>query len=185
MAMEQEDEEIQAQEEEAAEPASNTVVEEVEVGDALMSWETWEFPPHERSRVWFIVMGILCVVCLVYAFSSANFLFAVVILMFVVITMVNMIRKPQRLPVHVTTLGIVLGNEFFPYDDIKDFSIVYKPPVKTLYLDFKNSWKPLTSIPLEEIDPNQLREQMLAFVFENLDRDDESLTDTIARLYKM
>lgn len=185
MAMEQEDEEIQTQKEETAEPAPNTFVEELDVGDALISWETWEFPPHQRSRLWYIVMGILCVVLLVYAVFSSNFLFAIVVLMFAVITLVNSIRKPRRLSVHVTTLGIVLGNEFFPYDEMKDFSIVYKPPVKTLYVDFKNSWKPMASIPLEGIDPNQLREQLLAFVFENLDRDEESLTDTVARLYKL
>ena len=121
-----------------------------------------------------------------YAVVTANFLFAVIVLMLGVIILLTTFKEPQRVEVHITTMGIVVGNTFYPYKDVKDFSIVYQPPqTKLLYVGLSSLLHPLLSIPLEEMDPNQVRERILSYALENLERKEESLTDQLRRLYKL
>lgn len=158
----------------------------VDVGRVLLAWETWEFPPVERSTKWYVLAGLIGLGMLIFAMLTRNFVFALIIIMFAVIMLMRDLRKPERVRVALTSEGVVFNNEFYPYGDIKDFSVIYEPPaVSNLYLGFNGRFSPLVSIPLDDSDPNEVRSQLLPFVFENLDRDGESLTDILGRVYKL
>lgn len=161
-------------------------VDEIDAGDELISWETWNFPKHERSKTWYLIAAVIGVALIVYAILTANFLFAIIILMMGIVVLINNLRQPERIMVYITTLGVVVGNEFHSYKEIKDFSIVYEPPeIKILYLDFVSAWHPLIVIPLEDINPNEVRSCLLPYAFENIEREEEALTDLVGRLYKL
>jgi hypothetical protein len=158
----------------------------VDVGNSLISWETWEYPPHDRSRMWYIIISIIGTALLVYSIATANYLFAIIVLMTGIIILINGAKHPNRIPVHITNLGIVLGDAFYDYKSIKEFALVYEPPVvKTLYVDFNSVFKPMISIQLEDADPNIVRQSLLPYAFENLKREDETLTDMLRRMYKL
>ncbi|HBR80651.1 MAG: hypothetical protein UW63_C0092G0002 [Candidatus Uhrbacteria bacterium GW2011_GWF2_44_350] len=158
----------------------------IELGEVMVAWEVDEYPNHDRSRVWYVLGAIIGVVLIVYAIATANFLFAVIILMSGIIMLLSTFQAPDKIEVAITTSGIMVGEAFFNYKDVKDFSIVYEPPeVKTLYFDFQKPWQPLVSIPLESNDPNQIRECLLPFCLENLERSEETLTDVVRRVYKL
>ena len=156
------------------------------IGNVLMSWEVDEYHKHDRSLAWYIIVSVVAVGLIIYALMTANFLFAVVILMIGIISFLSGMRHPNRVEVHITDNGAQLGSIFTPYKEMKDFSVVYDPPeVKTLYLDFKSALRPMMSIPLEDVDPNTVREALLPFVLEDLERTEETLTDLASRLYKI
>lgn len=160
--------------------------EVIDAGLPMMSWDSWEFPMVERSKRWYIVASAIGLFLILYAVFTANFIFGVIILMFAVITLIQDLKKPNRVEVHVTSKGIVFGDQFFSYDEIRDFSLTYDPPViNTLYLSFHSRLQPMLSIALEELNPNEVRRTLLPFVFENLEREGESLTDVLRRVYKM
>ncbi|MBU0613731.1 hypothetical protein KJ766_00385 [Patescibacteria group bacterium] len=172
--------------EENQKKAKRPEFEEIDVGDEIVSWQAWEFPKHERGTLWYVIVGSIGVSLIVYAVISANYLFAIIILMIAVILIITGLRKPEIVQVYLTNLGVVFGEEFYPYQEIKDFSIAYNPPeVKLLYIDFHKVWRPLVSIPLEDADPNEVREVLLPYAFENLEREEEHLTDMMKRLYKL
>ena len=155
-------------------------------GEPLLHWDVDEFPRAVRSRRWYIVASAVAVALIVYAVVTANFLFAVIILMASIITLVTSFSEPRRVEVILTTLGLVIGDRFYEYKTVRDFSIVYEPPsVKILYLDFSSPLIPLLSIPLEDMDPNDVRDRLGIYCAENLHRTDESLTDRIRRVYKL
>ena len=155
-------------------------------GKPIISWETWEYPKHERSVRWYLIAGTVGAALLIYAILTASFPFAVVILMIGIISLLNHLRDPQRITIHVTTNGIVIGQHFYAYKEVKNFSIVYEPPqVKLLYLDFVSVFHPLISIPIEDVDPNELRSALMPYVLENLYRTEETLTDVLRRVYKL
>jgi len=158
----------------------------ISFGKSLLTWETLEFTKHERSFVWYIISGAVGIALLIYAILTASFPFAVIILMTGIIMLMSELRNPEQIEIHITTNGVLVGRHFYAYKEIKDFSIVYEPPkIKLLYLDFSSRWLPLNSIPLNEVDPNEIREVLRPFVIENLERDQESLTDVLARMYKL
>ncbi|MBU0531445.1 hypothetical protein KJ910_03045 [Patescibacteria group bacterium] len=155
-------------------------------GNKLISWEVDEYEKHTRGPVWFTFATIAGVALIVYALFTQNFLFAVIILMFGVIYFLSGMRVPSRIEVAITDNGVMLGETFFPYRDMKTFAIVYEPPViKNLYIDLKSRWRPLLSIPLENVNPVEVRDLLLPFAIENLEHTEESLTDLVSRLYKL
>jgi hypothetical protein len=162
-----------------------TPEEGFDAGQILLSWETWDLPPVERSTRWYAISAVIGLGMIIYSLLTANFLFALIIVMFAVILLMRDLRKPTRVTMAITTEGIAYHHDFFPYKTIRDFAIIYEPPVSNLYISFKSRVTPTLSISLEDLDPNIVREQLLPFVFENLDRDNESLTDTLSRVYKL
>ena len=166
--------------------SKNDTLDLFDAGHVQVSWETWEYPPHERSLLWFVMAGVIGVALLVYSIVTTNYLFGIVVLMMGVILLMDGLRHPDRVEVHVTDQGIIVGEQFYGFTVIKDFSIIYEPPiVKVLYIDFNQIWQPLLAIPLEDVDPNAVRDSLLPYVFENLKREEETLTDTLRRLYKL
>ncbi len=157
-----------------------------DVGTPIVSWEAFEYTPNDRSKSWYIIASVIGAALLVYSIITSNYLFAIIVLMTGVILLMNGLKHPKRMEVHVTDMGIVVGETYHDYKDIKEFALVYEPPiVKTLYVDFNSVLKPMISIPLEDADPNAIRESLLPYVFENLEREDETLTDILRRVYKM
>ena len=159
--------------------------EEIYAGDLLMEWETDEYVHHHRSTFWYVTASVVGVGLIIYAIATANFLFAVIILMIGIITLVTSMAPPERIAVMITNTGLVIGEEYFEYKHVKDFSIAYDPPdVKLLYIDFNALWHPMIAIPLEEVDPNDVRMALSRFLPEDHDRSEERLTDLFRRLYK-
>ncbi|NBS41785.1 hypothetical protein EBS80_03945 [bacterium] len=155
-------------------------------GRALVSWEIDEYPRAIRSRKWYMIAGLIGVTLIVYAVATANFLFAVIVLMIGVITLISDFKQPDRVTVSLTTTGLVIGDAYYDFRAIRDFSIVYEPPeVKLLYVTFRQMWQPMLAVPLEETDPNTVRNEMLPFCLENLDRTSETLTEVLRRVYKL
>lgn len=155
-------------------------------GGAVIAWEIDEYPRQTRSRNWYLVMGIVGVALIIYSIATANFLFAVIVLMAGIITLLSDFKHPDRVAVAVTTTGIQVGDAFYEFRSVRDFSVAYEPPeVKILYLTFHRFWQPMLAIPLEDTDPNAVRRELLPFCLENLDRTSETLTETIKRVYKL
>ncbi len=164
----------------------NSEQELTRVGEPLVVWEIDEYPRQVRSRRWYTVAGLGGLALIIYALATANFLFAVIILMFGVITLVADFKTPDRLTVGVTSTGLLVGDTYYDFRSVKDFSILYEPPdVKVLYIDFQSAWEPLLTIPLEDTDPNAIRECLLPFCAENLERTDISLTERLQKRYKL
>ena len=157
-----------------------------ELGESLVAWEVDEFPQHTRSRMWYILASLVSIGLIVYSVVTSNFLFAIIILMGGVLLFLSTFLKPERIPIVITSTGIVVGDMFYDYQSVRDFSIVYDPPdVKLLYLDFYALSHPLISVPLEDVDPNIVRARLLTFCIENLNRNEEGLTDLVRRVYKL
>jgi len=157
-----------------------------EFGKVLAAWQVDEFPNHDRSRAWYVLGAIGAVALIIYAIFTANFLFAVIILLAGLITLLSTFQPPEKIDVAITSTGVIVGDHYHTFKEVKDFSIAYEPPtIKILYLDFHSPWVPLASIPLEDIDPNYIRECLLPFCLENLERSEETLTDYVRRLYKL
>ena len=155
--------------------------------DEFISWRVAEYEDHERTRNWYIGSGIAASLLLIYAVWAANFLFALIVIMAGIIIILNDGQKPMEVTVTLTDEGLMLGKKFYDYDEIDNFSIVYKPKqkVKNVYFEFKSSLRHRLSIPLENVNPLTLREFLLQYMDEDLERTDQPLSEGLARLFKL
>jgi hypothetical protein len=156
-----------------------------DAGVILTSWETWDHEPVERSQRWYAVAGSLGVAALLHAVITGNYLFALIILMFAALLLVQDMRAPRKTNAYITDTGVVYDGEIFPFTDLEGFALVYRPPVKMLYLSFNRNFQPTLAIPLLEADPVVIRENLLGYLMEDSNLERERLTDTLHRVYKL
>lgn len=154
-------------------------------GKELLRWDIKEHHEHARGALWFVLAGAFAVAFLLYSIATRNFLFAFIIIMFGVILATHSLRPAREYSFGIAELGILLGERFYPWKDIARFWIIYQPPeVKTLYFDF-DGLRPRLAIALEETDPNDVRDILLSVIPEDTTKNEEPLTDKIARVLKI
>lgn len=155
-------------------------------GKVLVSWSFPEYPIYQRSVGWYLGMGLLGGFLVLYAVFTANFLFAVIIVLVALIIFVHSSNKPEIVNFEMTEDGIGLGESFYSHKNIKNFWLVYEPPeVKKLYFEFKSGWRPHLSVPLGNQDPVRLRKTLLQYLTEDLSRQHEPFSDQLGRLFKL
>lgn len=158
-----------------------------ELGKKIISWSIPEYDKHERQKNWYIVSALVGLLFIVYSFFSGNFLFAAIIIIGALVIIIHDGQEPLVIDFIITDAGLIVGRKFYDYDVIKDFSIVYKPRenVKNLYFEFKNVLKPRLSIPLNNINPLPIRENLLKYLAEDLERTDQPLSEALAKMFKL
>lgn len=155
-------------------------------GKSLMTWEIPEFEQHERGRLWYIIAFVVVAALLVWALLNANYLFAILIIIFAITSYLQISRHPADITVRITEKGVAIGDRLYRYDTLRAFWVIYKPPVvNALYLEFKNSLRPEMSIPLKKKNPVKVREILLDYLTEDLEKEEESFSDQLRRQLKL
>lgn len=156
-------------------------------GKKITGWKVPEFDKHKREQGWYILASIAAILLIVYAFLSGNFLFAAIIVIGALIIILHDGQEPLMVNFVITDEGLIVGKRFYDYDAIKNFSIVYKPKdnIKNLYFEFKNVIKPRLSIPLKNLNPLPIRENLLKYLAEDLERTDQPLSEALAKMFKL
>jgi hypothetical protein len=165
----------------------NMATEKNNFGRELFTWQVPEYDKHERSRAWYLAAGSLASIFIIYSLITGNFLFAIIIIAVSLVVILTDGRDPDMINVHLTSGGVIVARKFYDYDELKNFSIIYKPTqdVKNLYFEFKNIFKPRLSFPLNDLNPLLIRENLLRYLPEDLERTNEPTSEGLAKLLKL
>lgn len=157
-----------------------------EHGKVLATWNFPEYEQPERARTWYICASIVVAALLFYALLTVNFLFAVIVIMCAIILILRERFEPVSVDVSFTEKGVVLDDKFYPYAIFHSFFIIYKPGgVKNLYLEFKSVIKPRLIVPLISQDPVKIKQLLLQHLEEDLERDDEPISEILRKILKL
>ena len=159
---------------------------EINIGDVVFEWTVKEYEQHERDRRWYILMGIIGVALVVYALVSGNYLFALVLVLFAIILFMHDMVEPMDIPIIITEIGVVIGKKFYRFTEFSSFWMIYDPPaVKNLYFGLNGLLRHRVQVPLLGNDPRPIREYLEQFIEEDLEQEEEPLSDRISRLFKL
>lgn len=165
-----------------------------------LSWQVPEYEKKERDRVWYTLAATFLLVCLFFCFFeisnwkivflgiNSNFIFALILILSSIITIINDGQEPNMVDFKIGPEGINIGKRFYDYDELRHFSIIYKPnmDIKHLYLEFKNSFThPRLSIHLYEQDPITVRNYLLRYLDEDLERTVPPASEQLTKLLKL
>lgn len=161
--------------------------ETIDYGKKIAGWSIPEYDKHKRERNWYIISAVVGLLFLVYSFFSGNFLFAAIIIIGALVIMIHDGQEPLAINFVITDEGLIVGKNFYNYDVLKDFSIVYKPRenIKNLYFEYRNVLRPRLSIPLKDMNPLLIRENLLKYLPEDLERTDQPLSEALAKMFKL
>jgi len=155
-------------------------------GTVFFSWDFPEFGTAWKSKTWYKLAILIAVILLVYTFFTSNYLFSVIIILTSIIYFFQSFDSPLTINCQITEDGVAVGNKFYDYRDLSKFWIIYEPPeVKNLYLEFTNPFKPRLGIPLFDQNPLAIRQVLEQYVDEDVERENEPISDGLARMFKM
>jgi len=156
-----------------------------EFGQVFFAWEVSQYPEHKRTTTWYLVMVILALALIIYSIITANFLFALIIILVTFIIFLRSNESAQKFLFQITEDGILLGNQFISYGALKGFYIIYDPPaVKKLFLELKGIY-PDISIALGNENPLPVRDKLLDYLDEDLQKEFQSADDQIETIFKL
>jgi len=165
-----------------------------------LAWQVPEYDKKERDRNWYIIATGFLFVCLFFCFFeishwkiallgvNSNFIFALILILSAIITLINDGQEPNVVDFKIGPEGINIGKRFYDYDELRHFSIIYKPniEIKHLYLEFKNSLiHPRLSINLYDQDPITVRNYLLRYLDEDLERLNPPASEQLTKLLKL
>jgi hypothetical protein len=165
-----------------------------------LSWQVPEYEQKERTRNWYILASIFLLICLFFSFfeinnwkvvflgTNSNFIFALILIISSIIMIINDGREPNMVDFKIGPEGINIGKRFYDYDDIRHFSIIYKPndDIKNLYFEFKNSFTThRLSIHLDDQDPVIVRNYLIRYLDEDLERLGPPISEQLTKLLKL
>ncbi|MCX6740107.1 MAG: hypothetical protein NTZ49_02670 [Candidatus Parcubacteria bacterium] len=154
-------------------------------GKVFFRWKIPEFTEHQRSNLWYLIMIILAVIVVVYCIVITNYFFALIVILATFIVFLRKYEPPKDIIFQITEDGIVLGGQFFEYDKFSGFYILYSPPVKKIYFKLKGLSPDDLSIPLDNNNPLPIREKLLEYLDEDLNKQHQTISDILETLLKL
>jgi len=154
------------------------------IGRIIYQWQIQEYEKYDRNKKWYLMMGLVGSLLLLYAIVTANYVFALIVILFGMVLFLNDMQEPIQLPFTIVETGIVVGNKYYKFSELSNFWIIYNPPaVKNLYFSTGKLINHRIQIPLLNYDPRPIREYLSKFLKEDLEQEEEPMSDRIARIF--
>lgn len=151
----------------------------------LARWDFPEHETHERGWWWYLIAGIVALAVLYYAYRTQNPLFGVIVVLSGIIFAVTEYRGPDFHVFAITEDGVIAGLNFYKYSELQNFYLIYDPPrVKKLYVKPRSLLRPWLTIPLMDEDPNRIRTLLKKNLPEDLEKEEEPVSDYFGRMFK-
>jgi len=160
--------------------------EDINLGKTLSDWTFPEFIKYQYTRGWYISFLVILVLLLIFSIVTTNILFALILIIATTILYITRKHNPENINFTITEEGITINYTLYQWLEIKNFWIIYEPPqVKNLYFEFKNLLLPRLPIPMQDQDPVTIREMLLEYIDEDIEREGEPISDNLSRKLKI
>lgn len=148
--------------------------------EIILNWETKEFSYHEKSRLWFLVGGIIFFIVVGYFTYEKQLIPALTFLLLGITIYIFSFKKPREINCIVTRQAVMVDNTIYSFKEISSFWIFYEPPdFKVISLKHKKPYLPYIQIPIGEKDPMEVRRALLDYLPE--EEQEEPFSDKLAR----
>ncbi len=191
-------------EEKEVQENKQTKSNEPDYGQIFASWQFPEHFKHERSLRWYIFFFLLMlgiIALSIFGFDATlfrisgqpfglsfekNYLFVVLLVLFLILYFYYERKDIENITIFLTEDGVVMNNKLIEYKSLDHFYLVYFPPkIKNLYLQPKNLFKPIIVVPLLEENPLEVREILLRYLKEDLEKEEMPTSESLSKIFKL
>src|SRR3989338_2705480 len=143
----------------------------------LISWETPEYIPRDRSADWFWAVGIIATAIIFTSVLLNNVLLAVFFFIATVTIFIYAKRKPDMITVEIAEDGISAGRNMYPFSILKAFFVNENQPISHLLIQSSGITNSMLVIPIGKMNLQKVREILKNYLPE--ERIDEPLSQKI------
>ncbi len=162
------------------------VGEDTKYGKILAEWAVPEYIKYEHFFGWYVMTFLIGGFFLIQALWTRNFLFVIIILLVGIILYFHERNTPNLVEFIITEEGVILGEKFYPYENFESFWIVYNAPdIKTLYFTLKQMLRSELPIHLENQNPVAIRNILLNYLPEDIEKEEEAVEEQLSRFLKI
>ena len=166
-------------------PPAETSPEALSQDRILISWHAPEFIDHPRGPWWFAIAGLLTLGAVLYSLYTSSVTTALVFLLLAGVYFLTHNQAPRIIDIKVTELGIRVHETFYPYNTIRSFWLVYRPPfVQTLNLQTTKKTFPRLVIQLNGQDPIPLHD-VLSKKIPEVEGAEEGFVEATTRIFRL
>lgn len=157
----------------------------ISVGNTLYEFQTPQCNDYERGRVWFISMGILMVLAVLWGIFEESISIVLLAILLGGIYTLSHNKKSSIIDVEFTDVGMIWNKKFFQYQVIKTFWIIWNPgSVQNLHIVFTSGIQREIIIPIEGQDIGKIRD-VLGYYVPETEGKTERFNDWLIRTFKL
>lgn len=147
-----------------------------------IEWQGYEYDHQEKRSDWFWALGILALAGATASVLVGNVLFAVVIVLGAFVLALYAARRPELKTFRLTERGLLIDDLLYSWSSLEAFWVEEDMPNRgpRLFIDSNKVLTPHMTIPLDEVNPAEVREYLRAYLPE--EEHAESLTHSIMEL---
>lgn len=150
-------------------------------GEDVLSWIAPEYPNHAKSERWYMLAGISVVSLIAYGLITAEYSMAIAFALLAAVYHMVHNHPPRDITVRITTLGIVIDENFTQFSDFSSFWIIFNASsLRKLYLRRRQKFAPDIALELSDQDPLAIRQALESHISEIVGKT-EHITDKITR----
>jgi len=158
------------------------VVQELVKPQIYLEWITPAYRQTEKSKGWYLVMGLIVLTFVLYGMLSGDASGWIVSITFLILAAVYYLGELKAVPalkVEVSQLGVKYGSRFYRYDQLKSFWILNEDNARYIHLLIRKGGSMNIIVP-EETNIAQLREYLLLQIPEEEGRE-ETFSEQLIR----
>ncbi len=127
-----------------------------------IEWRGYDRVAQNNGPDWYWAVSIIALSIMVTSIVLNNLLFAILVVISTIALFLRTLQKPRLISYALTNRGLWTNKEFQPFTTFESFFVEEQEP--KLILKAKGLITPLSTIPLEDTDPQIIREFLAEFL---------------------
>ncbi len=123
----------------------------------IIAWQAPDHDLHEKAVDWYLSVVAIGTSVAVASFFLNNFIFAIFCILATISIVIHAAKKPEMIDFAITTQGLQIKHDFFPYDTLHSFWINHKKNKGEIIIHSDRAVLPHLIIPIGEMDQEHLR----------------------------
>ena len=147
---------------------------------------SWQAPDHdltEKSADWYISVIVIGVAVAIASLLVDNLLFAIFSLLATTSIIIHVAKKPELIDIHLTTEGIEIRHDFYPYGKLHSFWIENNKGRDELLLHSDRAVLPHLVVPIRDAHPEDIRGELRQHIPER--QTHKNLADKILEYFEL
>lgn len=135
----------------AVDPAEKTAEPDMNPALAPVRWQATEYIHRDKTPVWFVIFGLVCVVLIGLAvLVIKSITFAVLIPVMAAALLVYSHRPPRVIDYTLSRQGLHINDHLYPFGEFKSFGVIHGDDEYSVFLVPTKRFKPGVSVYFPE-----------------------------------
>lgn len=146
----------------------------------LFQWQASEFAPRVIGHRFYMITGALLILIIVFALFTNSPIMAITFILIGIMGFITLEQEPQILSCAIHTQGIAIDRQWYDFENIESFWIVYEEDEQYISLKTNGSFLSFVRVPLDKESPVDIRRVLLEHIRE--EKHEPRLIDTIEKM---